>query len=257
MSCENFEHLIALDAAGDLAAGERAQVRAHLAGCAPCREFAAELAADLQWLREAHREPADGAALERVRASVMRRLECEQARRNRPFGGLLALGWRWRWVAVSAAVSVLLGGVAWWARPAAPPNIAVAVDTSGGNKQRPADGAPQEPARSSGARAAAPRAASRRPAVARETAPAVAAPTTADAAAPAAVRKNERQELARTNRIEVVTAILPPSESQQAPSEAVMLKMPSGNPDITVYWLMDDANPAPGANRETPENQGD
>jgi hypothetical protein len=33
---------------------------------------------------------------------------------------------------------------------------------------------------------------------------------------------------------------VPIEEPGEAPSETVMLKMTTGNPDIVVYWLMDD-----------------
>jgi hypothetical protein len=41
-------------------------------------------------------------------------------------------------------------------------------------------------------------------------------------------------------KIEVVTAVLP--ESRGASAETVMLKMPTSNPDVIIYWLMDDEN---------------
>ena len=266
MSCENFEHLIALDVAGDLSARETGQVRAHLAGCEPCRMLAEELSADLQWLQSAHREPADRAALQRVRASVMRQLESEQTRRNRPFGGLIALGWRWRWVVVSAAVSVLLGRVGWWARPAGDPNITLAVDASRGKQQRLADGAPGDLARSSGSRSGAPVAIRKSERVPepvrsvrpqREAGPATRVARSDQAEPPTRARADGVDLPRREQRIEVVITILPPAESQQAPSEAVMLKMPTSNPDIIVYWLMDDANPAADTQRVDADNQGD
>jgi Putative zinc-finger len=266
MSCENLEHLIALDVAGDLTARETGQVQAHLAGCEPCRMLAEELSADLQWLQSAHREPADRAALRRVRASVMRQLESEQTRRNRPFGGLIALGWRWRWVVVSAAVSVLLGGVAWWVRPAGDANTTLAVDASREKQQPPANGAPGELARSADSRRPAPvatRKSERVPEPVRSVRPQrEAEPVSRLARSSRTVSPTHAQAGGvdlpqRDPQIEVVTATVPPLESQQAPTEAVMLKMPTSNPDIIVYWLMDDANPAADTQRVATDNQGD
>ncbi len=294
MSCEHFESLIALDMSGDLSASETRQVRAHLGECPSCRALAEDLSADLQWLQEAHREPVDRAALDQVRTSVMRQLEREQERRNRPFGGLFAAGWRWQWVAVSAALAVLLSGVVWWARPSGHSRNLVTVNAPDGAPQRYAREASGAASRPTDARSASSPAVTPSKATVPSKAAAVSEPNPANRRvdATAAGGKNKRPPTpARSLRqspppqavahlahatppeprararvsvpyrsgqqAELVTTILPPSEPQQAPSEAVMLKLPTRNPDIIVYWLMDDAGPAVKTHPADTENQGD
>lgn len=244
MSCADFESLIALNVTGDLAAREAAQVQAHLNECDSCRALAEELSSDLQWLQSAHREPADHAALHQVRVSVMRQLESEQSRWNRPFGGLTALGWRWQWVAVSA-VAILLGGVAWWTRPSEQPTTTVAADAPGVETQPHAANSLAELADTvalpaPGKEKAVPepdRTINQPP----ETDPSTSLARSEQATGSASgVLAQGGEQLESERQFEVVTAALP--ESQEVPSEAVMLKIPTSNPGIIVYWLMDDEN---------------
>jgi anti-sigma factor RsiW len=100
MTCRDWEERIALHAGGDLPAAEAAELRAHLAGCEGCRGAAALYGADLELLREAHREPLDEAHYAAVRARVL----AELGRNRRPV-------WRWMWVGglvAAAAAAVLL-----------------------------------------------------------------------------------------------------------------------------------------------------
>jgi hypothetical protein len=273
MSCPNYENLVALRVAGDLPSDEAVQVQAHLHECESCQTLAEDLSSDLQWLQSAHQEPADRAALHQVRVGVMRQLESEQGRRQTPLGGLTAAGWRWQWVIVSA-LAILLGGVAWWVRPAEPPNTTAAADPSGSEKRRATANAEADAARPADAAAADQRSVvelhqplpaagpaadtavalkaggeqglpgpqqpiSSRPKAALDTPLAGLAGATPFPAGSAA---DSTEAIQAERQIEVVTARLP--ESPEAPSEAVMLKMPTHNPDIVVYWLMDDDNQA-------------
>ena len=100
MICRDWEERIALHAGGDLPAAEAAELRAHLAGCEGCRGAAALYGADLELLREAHREPLEEAHYAAVRARVL----AELGRNRRPV-------WRWMWVGglvAAAAAAVLL-----------------------------------------------------------------------------------------------------------------------------------------------------
>lgn len=111
MSCREWEERIALDAGGDLAPAEAAELAGHLAACDSCREAAASLRDSLEGLRDAHRETITPAHLAAVRARVLERLA------RPPL-------WRRAWIlgpamgaAVTAAVVALV--LARW--PAVPP----------------------------------------------------------------------------------------------------------------------------------------
>ncbi|MEX2302341.1 MAG: zf-HC2 domain-containing protein [Bryobacterales bacterium] len=287
-NCGDFEALIALEVAGDLPAAEAAPVQRHLNECEACRSFAAEMAADLQWLQAAHQEPLDSAALHQVRVGVMRRLESEQSRWDRPFGGFTAFGWRWQWVA-AAVVIAIVGSVAWWGVPTSPRPPAVAVHSGNQNPQRPENVAPpsirkaeldlkasegavapterESPVVASlpPASAAADGGAARRdvedqraqrPARQKAaSAPLLAGQDLAghDLAAEASsgVRQPRNTSLATGTQAEIVTAVL--SKPLEEPAEVVMLKIPTSNPNIVVYWVMDEEKqPQTGVH-----NQGD
>lgn len=286
MSCKDFEELIALDIAGDLPASDVAQVQKHLSQCKACREFAAELSTDLEWLQSAHQEAPDPAALHQVRVGVMRQLESEQSRWTPPFGGLAAYGWRWQWV-IAAAVAILLGSLTWWNVSLERPQDAVAVGSQDRDQQHPGiENVPFErPAESTMAKvdppaqtnksaggAATSSATARReldPGRVREsdvpdqsadrpyeaTKDLVPEPQMASLtphqAQPVHKPEPSFESLDSERKVEIVTARL--EEPQQAPEEAVMLKIPTSNPNIVVYWLMDDEQQP----EQAEENKGD
>jgi Putative zinc-finger len=288
MTCGDFENLIALEVAGDLPAGDAARVQQHLRECASCRTFAEELAADLQWLQSAHREPPDRVALHQVRVGVMRRLESEQRRWDHPFGGLTAAGWRWQWVVTATAVAILLGSFAWWNGSLGQRQTTVAFHSGEQSQRHPGNESQLDrQAESSVAQAEAPAVAGERagktvppPPTAHVRAGDESVPPGSDnERAPRPDRPSESQretvpaaQLARLDpaagsptgspdrrlerlgseaQAEVVTAQL--KEPPDAPAETVMLKIPTSNPDIVVYWLMDDEKPP----QMDDENQGD
>jgi hypothetical protein len=301
-NCGDFEALIALEVAGDLPAAEAAPVERHLNECEPCRRFAAEMAADLQWLQAAHQEPLDSAALHQVRVGVMRRLESEQNRWDRPFGGLTMLGWRWQWVATAAAAAIF-SGFAWWgatlnrsAVVALSPRIESGIESRASergerNSQAAEDpagdieshakqtseaalargGAPSEDQSAPG-KSASPED-STTPLVAAgqsgkpdsENHPASRGPSPRESAfvprlarvdpAPEAASNPPRpptETLETGTQAEIVTALLNEPLDEE-PTEVVMLKIPTSNPSIVVYWVMDEEKqPQTGV-----ENQGD
>ncbi len=286
MSCKDFEELIALDVAGDLPASDVTQVQKHLSQCSACRDFAAELSTDLEWLQSAHQETLDPAALHQVRVGVMCQLEAEQSRRTPPFGGLAAYGWRWQWVIATAAVAIVLGSLAWWNTSLERPQDAVAVDSEDPNQQRPETEPPFErPAESNVAKADPPvrviekkKAAISSPPARQDFDPdplgetevnpartttrpdealkdSSRAPQMAGLAPRKAIaaRKPEPsfESLDSERRLEIVTAQL--DEPQQEPAEAVMLKIPTSNPNVVVYWLMDNEQEP----EQIEENKGD
>ena len=233
------------------------------------------MAADLEWLQTAHREPSDRAALQQVRASVMRQLESEQGRWKGPWGRWLPIAWAWQLVAASAALLILIGGVAWWAAESEPSRSHVAqVDSNPGKKADPT-GEPQrgstQPldisanAGKNGATAPSPGvetarksegsspASHRREQVAVLTGNREKTPREGPASPPAASQENlatvpadkpavpEKRLAADPAAMEVVTVSLEQQPNEPA-SETVMVKIPTSNPDIVVYWLMDEPN---------------
>ena len=91
MTCKDWEERIALAAEDDPGA-ER-----HLAECAACREKAAAWQRDLNWLKEAHREPIAPSHYAAVRARVL--AELEHSRRR---------VWRQIWAAALSAAAILI-----------------------------------------------------------------------------------------------------------------------------------------------------
>jgi hypothetical protein len=277
MSCAGFETLIALSVSGDLSAGEAARVETHLSECAPCRALAADLSADLQWFQNAHREPADHNTLHQVRTRVMRQLETRQSRWNRPFGGFTPLDWRWQWITVTAAVAVVLAGIVWQGRPSAELPTEITANAPGSGS-RPAADLPRNPAPHSNANApAAPRGASdrvpkpsvaaaarpaekRAPAASRHSEPVTPEPVQSprpesgltdnltagltdgppldesSAGVPVAASGEHGKERAPTVEFVLVAG----EEADAAPVESVRVRMPTSNPGIVVYWLMDE-----------------
>jgi hypothetical protein len=111
-ACTDWEERVALAAGGDLPSAEAAEAEAHLAQCAACREFTAEIRAAFDLLREAHAEMITPAAYTAVRARVMARVK----RRRRV------------WIYAAAAAFTLF--LALYLAPRRPPApVAVAVIT--------------------------------------------------------------------------------------------------------------------------------
>ena len=77
MSCDIWTEEIALDAGGDLSAAEAAALRRHLGDCAPCRRFAAEMAASHEALQRFVDRDRTEESLGRVRGAVLNRLDRE------------------------------------------------------------------------------------------------------------------------------------------------------------------------------------
>ncbi|HWB82770.1 MAG TPA: zf-HC2 domain-containing protein [Bryobacteraceae bacterium] len=75
MNCAEWEERIALLVGRDLADDSAEEVERHLAGCAGCREFAAQMRQDLVLLREWHGESPAPAHFAAVRARVLAQIE--------------------------------------------------------------------------------------------------------------------------------------------------------------------------------------
>jgi len=117
MNCAEWEARVALEAGGDLAGVEAAEVERHLAECPDCRALHAGIRESLGALRAAHAGLPEAAHFTAVRGRVMAELE----RHARP--------WRWlAWTAGAAAVAALLLVSLWPARVAPlPPRMEAAA----------------------------------------------------------------------------------------------------------------------------------
>ena len=114
MNCTEWEERIALHAQGDLPPQECAAAERHLAECAECREFLADLRQSLAALRAAHAEPLEASAYAAVRARVLERIDHGRGR-----------AWWLGWIgALAAAAAVLVTLLL--PRPVPPPKLAVA-----------------------------------------------------------------------------------------------------------------------------------
>jgi anti-sigma factor RsiW len=83
MTCETYEALIALHIEGDLPANEADTVETHLALCARCRGFAADLRESQAAVKDLAEAEIDTAALATVRRKVQASLPAPE--RRRPF----------------------------------------------------------------------------------------------------------------------------------------------------------------------------
>ena len=101
MNCKDWEERIALHAEGDLPPQERAEAERHLAECAGCREFLAELKQSLATLRAAHAESVEASVYTALRARVFERID--YARRP-----VWWLGWIGALAATAAALIMLV-----------------------------------------------------------------------------------------------------------------------------------------------------
>jgi len=103
MTCAEWETRVALDAGGDLAGAEAAEVKRHLGECSACQLLWSGVRESLAVLQAAHAEAPLEAHVAAVRARVMAELE----RSARPWHRLA-------WISGVAAVAVLLLAAMLW-----------------------------------------------------------------------------------------------------------------------------------------------
>ncbi len=113
MRCAEWEERVALAAGGDLSGGAAAEVEAHLARCAACRAFAAELRDGLDLLRESHADTIPAGAYTAVRARVMAKIARCRA-------------WRFAWACAAAAMLLAVAGFQGGMRVEPLPHVALA-----------------------------------------------------------------------------------------------------------------------------------
>ncbi len=216
MSCKHRRHDIALHVAGDLPARRAARLNRHLASCPACRALAERLEVDRLALGRLALEPVDPRSLERIRTTVLARINhLEEGR-----GGSGALhrgprGGSWTLAAVAAALVLGAVGLFLWTpgRPASSggtgPKVAstpepVAPGPPRSEERRAAP--PSPPAPQDRLEAPAPRPASR-----------------------AGRRPSHPKSRPRANPR--------PTPAAFRSSEPLVIQVVSDQPDIVYYWL--------------------
>ena len=254
MNCHDFEQWIALDVGGDLPEADRPEFQAHLRSCPRCQRFAEEIDESRQSLSALHRELLDVSQLHAIRTSVIERLEAEADRRQERFAWLFAFRPGRPHFAVLAASLVVALGLAWWSSNApgsgdqvgSPafenlPDLAQADSST----IRPMPGPNDSPEpESSGTRVqtaalTVPEASAQRPR------PKQVKATDATAATPRQPQSEPRQQetpvppvQAEQPLYELVTVAI--SNSEGGESEQYLLRVASDNPDIEIYWMLDE-----------------
>lgn len=232
---------LALWAGGDLAPAEASRVEAHLAACPACRALADGLRSSRAGLEALGAEAVDPAALSRIRDGVRRRLEDEGGvgwASAHPGAGRARLGGS-RWAkahptlwALAAALALAALGVGLWysaldggapdgvARTERPEPPEMVRDTGPPPPEDTRETAPVPPPER-------PRGASREappPAPVREAPP-------EPAGGPEATTPPEPRETP------VQRAALAPGP--EGPTEPLVIKVVSDDPDIVYYWLVE------------------
>ena len=197
----------------------------------------------------------------------MRRLESGQGRSKRRFGGLSIAGWRWQWIAVPTAVAFFCAGIVWRVRTPAEPQTAVTAHPSSRGLEQPSDSRRNVADETAAATALRPHSGVAAPSFSgaplapgerharreslhgiqaspRDVATAESGPETRlaldePARRALAVESGEQDE--GPTRQPQAELFLVRSEEPEAPLvEAVRVRMPTSNPGIVVYWLMDE-----------------
>ena len=255
MNCHDLEQWIALDVGGDLPEGDRPALQAHVQGCPRCRLFVDGMIDSRQSLHALHRQPLDVAQLQAVRASVVERLEAEAGTRRGRFVWWLSLRPNWARFAVLAAGFVVAVGLAWWYTGPRPPGGPLA-SPDGGNQSGLA-AVPNSPATQPAPEPDDPGAPPSNDvqvqtavaAVPQETAPRpgpqaveVSEPTPPRPSRPQAEPVQQETEEPATPperpRYELVT--VPVTDPEGGESEQHLLRVASDNPNIEIYWMLDE-----------------
>lgn len=138
MSCSSWEESIALHVEGDLPPAETRELEDHLANCATCRAFAAEMnASQAAWKQAALEAPLGEVVLAEIRANVQRELSAPV--RPRP-------AWRGarRWLALAAGI--VLAVALWRVQGTDSPTRITAPENPASENPAPENPAPKSPA---------------------------------------------------------------------------------------------------------------
>ncbi len=113
MNCRRVEKLIPLYVEGDLASGITDRVTSHLDWCGRCNWLADEYKESQSWLRACEPPEFDEAALNGLKAGVLRRIE-ETSARPSPLASLMRQWSRRQVFALSAAMLIIFGVVVFY-----------------------------------------------------------------------------------------------------------------------------------------------
>lgn len=127
--CTRIESLLPLHAGGDLSDREAAQVEAHLAVCAGCRNDLAELRDDRAWLTGLAATAAGAPEFHDAQLAAMRATVLDEIERARqPFAWAWLTGLRpARWAVAGLGLLLAFGALAFWLQRAVAPNELVAL----------------------------------------------------------------------------------------------------------------------------------
>jgi anti-sigma factor RsiW len=215
MKCSALEPIVALYVEGDLPESERHRVEGHLQGCADCRSLAAELRECQAMVKSLRQGIVNTAALSEVRARVLTEVgDLEPAPAWALFmHQVVFAGLRRKTAIAGIVICIVASSFAWQSyrqKSVTPP--------------APLQVARIEPA-----------------VVSTVKVPSAGASRTVVPARPS--RRHESESVARVAPVESSeTADVPVKETGQ-----IMIKLLTDNPDITIYWLMD----------EKPDDKGD
>ncbi len=269
MSCKKFERLIALYVEGDLSGREERKLGGHLAACPVCSQFAEEVRENQRLVKTVYRRPVDAALLREVRRRVMGEVQADRRYPRRWFDSVLPTRWSWPYASAGIGVVLMLGGVGWWlARSANESQVAINSPLeqrqdrdqfSAGITEDPAasrDKGTHDPEDSdepflsvspTGKRAVDHPTTEK---AARISQPSFAAPKSggegigagnseAPEKAPQDSAPQPPDSDPSTPRIEIVS-VGNTGDPSDPGEESVMLKIASNNPDILIYWVMEE-----------------
>ena len=253
MNCHNFELWIALDVGGDLPETDQAKLQAHLTSCPQCRRLADEMIESRESLRALHREPLDVSQLRAIRMRAVEQLKAEVSRRRERFAWWVALRPSWTRLAVLTTGAVVAAGLAWWVAgpgqpggPAATPGknqpglAAVPPPPAMPPMPVPDDSGvlPSNDERVQTAVAAGPEGSVPRP---QSEAVEITDPTPAPRSQPPAEPlQQQAEEPAAPERPRYELVSVPVSDPEGGESEQYLLRVASDNPNIEIYWILDE-----------------
>jgi anti-sigma factor RsiW len=239
MKCPKAQNLIALDVEGDLAEKQTPALRDHLAACPACAEFAQEMR-ESQWaLKSLGESVPENAVLLRARQTALERIRFEQSTPG-------PARWTWiarpQWVHATAGLAVLVCLATGWLALREPRNSAVVAESPAAQTERAVARDKELPGRAAPVVAAhdASTATAEIPSARKTVETNNAAKRAEPAMAYLSKEPVERvDEAPFAARIEVVS-VSAGTASAEGGSETVLLNIASSDPNVLLYWVMDD-----------------
>ena len=239
MKCLKAQNLIALAVEGDLAEKQAPALRHHLGACPACAEFAQEMR-ESQWMLKSLGESGpESTVLLRARQTALEQIRFEQDNPASQWSAWIA---RPRWVHATAGLAVLACLATGWLALREPQGSGVVAESTAAQTQRAASREKELPVQVERVEAAHDSSAT--------TAEIPSAPGAAETNNPAKRAEPVRASLSRESaerpdeappapRIEVVS-INSDTASAEGGSETVLLNIASSDPNVLLYWVMDD-----------------